>query len=119
MDHTEIIRRFQDSAREHQHDLPFDPKTLSSPQRPEPSALLTSQELKVTRDNPNPQDTAATKMLLDTYKQDDAWRCPKCGAPFSDPDLFAQHFIDELNTSLANLNTQFRAPTPQSKHNAK
>ncbi|GAG82339.1 unnamed protein product, partial [marine sediment metagenome] len=64
---------------------------------------LTAQHLELAKGQPDPRDARITKALLDAYKRDDGWHCPKCGQTFTKPTPFAQHLIDELNRDLYKL----------------
>jgi len=90
-------------ARLHKQQLGLSSLTPPGPQSDEPQAPLTEQPLELAKDQPDPRDTHTTQALLDAYKRDDGWHCPKCGQPFTEPTTFAQHLIDELNRGLSAL----------------
>lgn len=70
--------------------------------------------LKLTHDHSNKDDVEATKLLLDFYKKDDGYHCPRCDLVTTNPDAFAQHLIDELNTAITNMQTYMPKPKPTS-----
>lgn len=82
----------------------------------DPMRLLTGAPLTLTHDQANQPDVQATKMLMDAYRQDDGWHCPRCDLVTNNPDEFAQHLIDEFAAGLANLAKiapKIRKPTTQ------
>jgi len=84
-------------------------------QSPDPKALLTGRPLEIARDNPNPADTAATKLLLDLYHRPDGWHCPRCQQVFTNPEIFAQHLVDEFHSALQDYITTITQPPPKKK----
>jgi len=69
----------------------------------DPFTLLTGAPLTLTHDQTNQADVQSTKMLLDAYRQDDAWHCPRCPFTTTNADDFAQHLIDEFAAAMATL----------------
>lgn len=81
----------------------------------DPRKLFSATPIELTHDQANQPDAQATKALLNAYRQDDGWHCPRCDLVTTNPDAFAQHLIDELNTAIAALaaqNIRIRQPTP-------
>jgi hypothetical protein len=79
-----------------------------------PFAILSGQRVEIAKDKPNPADTEATKILLDSCQKPDGWHCPKCQAIYTDPDAFARHLVDEINASVQQLTEAYKARTSKS-----
>jgi len=65
-----------------------------------------------TSDQQTQSDTQATQLLLDFYRQDDGWHCPRCQQVFIDPTAFAQHLQEEIRKSWAALSEITPKPKP-------
>lgn len=90
-------------ARLHKQQLGLSSLPPPGPQSDAQQPPLTAQHLELAKGQPDPRDAQITKALLDAYKRDDGWHCPKCGQVFTKPTPFAQHLIDELNRGLSAL----------------
>lgn len=89
----------------------IDPTKFPGPgQRPDLQSTLAATRLSVAKENPSQADIQATKLLLDYYKREDGWHCPRCSQVFNDPHSFAEHIAEEFNKALESL------PTPTPRH---
>lgn len=55
----------------------------------------------------NDADTAATRLLYETYSKDGVFTCPKCGATINDPNEAIEHLATEINEAMKALPSIF------------
>lgn len=72
-------------------------------------------EVTVTDHVEDEADAAATKLLLESYTQNGAFHCPRCGVVITDPELAIKHLADEINESMASLATIMAREQPGGK----